>query len=139
MGPLVSTQSLVTAPVADVQLVKSACEPSPSGETTWTDCSVATRSASPTATLLAPTSFCETEQLVLAGAPEVGVHDDHLLAGERQRHGEVGDRDALALALQAAGDEQRLGGAVDVHEGEVGAQQTERLGDGVGGVLEGHQ
>ena len=81
----------------------------------------------------------ETEQLVLARAPEVGVHDDDLLAGERQRHGEVGDRDALALALQAAGDEQRLGVAVDVHEGEVGAQQAERLGDGVGGVLEGHQ
>ena len=64
--PLVSTQSMVTASAA-AQAPKSGLDPSPFCETTSTGCSASTKSASPTATELAPTLFCRPKSACWRG------------------------------------------------------------------------
>ena len=108
MGPLVSTQSLETASVAATQAAKSAWVRSPFCGDHVDRLQRGLEARAPGRHRAAAGLVAQAEQAVLARPPQVGVDHDHLLAGERQRDGEVGHQHALALALQAARDHQGL-------------------------------
>ena len=75
-----------------------------------------------------PGAVRKIEIAMYARPAHVGVDHHDALAGHGQGHGQIADRRRLALALGAAGDDDRAHFSVDAHEIQIAAQHTEGLG-----------
>jgi hypothetical protein len=62
----------------------------------------------------------QVEDQVEPRPPQVGIHEHHAPAGLRERNGEVGRRDGLALSRDRARDEEGADRGVDRRELDVG-------------------
>ena len=83
-----------------------------------------------------PALVVQAEVLVEPRPSQIALEQDHVAADQGGRHGQVAGGDALALALQGAGDGQRMHVAVQTEKVEVAAQHAVGLGDGSVGLGE---
>jgi hypothetical protein len=86
-----------------------------------------------------PFSLCRAEFAVDMAFAQVGVDDDHALAGLGQHRAQVLGDEALADALAGAGDEQGALGGIQQGEMDGGAQAAQALHRVVIGLAQGQQ
>jgi hypothetical protein len=70
----------------------------------------------------------QAEDLVLLRAAQVAVHQDHLVAGLRHHHGQVGHRSALLLGAVHRRHQERGQLLAQARKLQAGAQTLKRLG-----------